>query len=67
MLFFEEMELGLVGQTFHFLNVFVILNEIFILELIKRNRIRFLHGATVPKSLIEPKGYKRTELETTLP
>jgi hypothetical protein len=59
------MELRLVGQTFHFLNVFVILsNDIFILELIKRNQIWLLKPATVPKPLIEPNNIN--ELETTL-
>jgi hypothetical protein len=55
MFFVQEMELHLVGETFHFLKVFVILCNIFVLELIKRNQIRFLKPATVPKPLIEPK------------
>jgi hypothetical protein len=60
MLFIMEIELGFAGETFYFLNLFVVLNDIFVLELIKRNKIWLLEPATVPKPLVESKGYKQT-------
>jgi hypothetical protein len=46
MIFIEEIELCLVGEKFHFINVFVVLNNVFVFEFVKRNQVRFLEPVT---------------------
>jgi hypothetical protein len=60
-----QVELDFVGETFHSLNVFLILDNAFVFKLIKRIQIRFLRPATVPQPLLNQSEIK--ELETILP